>query len=780
MGQGEKHIEILAPAGNFKALQAAVCGGANAVYLGLDHFNARRGADNFTLKNLKAACDYAHLRGVKIYLTLNIIVFENEFNTAMQMAYDAANAGVDAFIVQDLGIARAVVDEIPHVPLHISTQMNIHDEAGLRAVAELGAKRVCLGRECSLSRIENLCKLGSELGVEIETFGHGALCICYSGQCLMSSMIGGRSANRGTCAQACRLNYELHEGEASLGKKRADEDDKRGEYLLSPKDLCTIEILPKLKAAGVASLKIEGRMKNPEYVFEVVSVYRHAIDRLYKNGAEDYAPTTKEITRLQEAFSRGFTTAYMEGHRGNEIMSYKRPNNRGINIGRVTGITSIKLFVDTKQKLSVGDVLEIWTKRGRSTIKVDNDTKFKGNTAQFLLNTKDYSLRNIRKSDRVFRVRSAETAFEVDEFQPKIPVDCKLALKIGQPAAIEFKASASDPKAFASDPKHPVEAARTKAVTSDEVREHIDRLGQTPFRINNFELELDENVGIGFSSLHHLRAEALKKLETEILASHHPNLCTDPSSSTPTLGTRKPKKLVKNNIPKKDALLLTSDELFTKKEFCDKLGFVFDNITEGINFEVGPHIPVVNSEAVYYFKNLGAKRIWLSPEMTIDQIKEITKHFPEMSFGLFIMGPQELMITRHCILMSLGSCKQDCKNCERRSKAHYLLDRKGYEFPVITDVSGRSHLYNSVSHDLCHSIGELREAGVDTFLIDTTLMHPKQRQQAITRAHKALEFSTRSSHTNGSRVQANRNQSTDTKVEKLPNTTTGHLFRPVL
>ena len=743
MAQSDKHIEILAPAGNFKALQAAVCGGANAVYLGLDHFNARRGADNFTLKNLKAACDYAHLRGVKIYLTLNIIVFEDEFNTAIQMAYDAANAGVDAFIVQDLGIARAVVDEIPHVPLHISTQMNIHDEAGLRAVAELGAKRVCLGRECSLSQIENLCKLGSELGVEIETFGHGALCICYSGQCLMSSMIGGRSANRGTCAQACRLNYELYEGEASLGKKRATEDDKRGEYLLSPKDLCTIEILPKLQATGVASLKIEGRMKNPEYVFEVVSVYRHALDRLYKKGAEDYAPTTKEMTRLQEAFSRGFTTAYMEGHLGNEIMSYKRPNNRGINIGRVTGITSTKLFVDTKQKLSLGDVLEIWTKRGRSTIKVDKDTKFKGNTTQFLLNTKDYSLRNIRKSDRVFRVRSAETAFEVDEFQPKIPVDCKLTLKIGKPATIKFCTSSHQVE-HTSDP---VEAARTKSVTPDEVREHIDRLGQTPFRINNFELELDENVGIGFSSLHHLRAEALKKLEVEIL-----------NSDRPKLEQRTPKKIVKNNIPKKDALLITSDELFAKKEFCDKLGLVFDSINAGINFEVGPHIPVVNSETVYYFKNLGAKRIWLSPEMTIDQIKEITKHFPEMSFGLFIMGPQELMITRHCILMSIGNCKQDCKNCERRSKPHYLLDRKGYEFPVITDETGRSHLYNSVSHDLCHAIGELREAGIDSFLVDTTLMNDKQAKDAVNRAKKSVE----------------------TKVEKLPNTTTGHLFREVL
>lgn len=209
MLNADKKIELLAPAGNFKALQAAVCAGANAVYLGLDHFNARRGADNFTIKTLKSACDYAHLRGVKIYLTLNIIVFEKEFNDAMQMAYNAADAGIDAFIVQDVGLADAIKKEIPHVPLHISTQMNVHDQAGLQFVAKLGADRVCLAREMSIDEIAKLNETAKSLNVELECFGHGALCVCYSGQCLMSSMIGGRSANRGTCAQACRLNYEL-------------------------------------------------------------------------------------------------------------------------------------------------------------------------------------------------------------------------------------------------------------------------------------------------------------------------------------------------------------------------------------------------------------------------------------------------------------------------------------------------------------------------------------------------------------------------------------------
>ncbi|MDO5427285.1 MAG: U32 family peptidase [Coriobacteriia bacterium] len=742
MTSNDGHIELLAPAGNFKALQAAVCGGANAVYLGLDHFNARRGADNFNLKNLKSACDYAHLRGVKIYLTLNIVVFESEFNTAMQMAYDAANAGVDAFIVQDLGVASAIVREIPHVPLHISTQMNIHDEAGLRAVAALGAARVCLGRECSLDTINRLCELGSELNVEIETFGHGALCICYSGQCLMSSMIGGRSANRGTCAQACRLNYELHEGRAALGSRRNDEDEKRGEYLLSPKDLCTIEILPKLKTSGVSALKIEGRMKSADYVFEVSNVYRNALDRLQKNS-EDYQVTQKEMKRLQEAFSRGFTTAYMEGKRGNVIMSYKRPNNRGVNIGRVSGVSSKKIYIDTKQNLAMGDVLEIWTKRGRSTIKVDKTTKLKDSGAEFQINGRDFSLRNVRKSDRVFRVKSSEGTFSATEFQPKVPVDCKVELNIGSPSKIVLKNLNYEAELRGEI----VEEARTKAVTKEEVKEHICRLGQTPFKIQNIEIDLDENVGIGFSILHHLRADALNLLEQKIL-----------QTDKPQLPKRKPNKNIKNNISKHDPIVVKSDVLFASTTYCDKLGDVHRNISNGEAFEVGPHLPVANVEAVYYFKKLGAKRIWLSPELSINQIKEITKHFPDMSFGLFIMGPQELMITRHCILMSEGPCDQNCKKCKRRTKDHYLLDRKGYEFPVTTDATGRSHIFNSVSLDVCHALDELKAAGIDSFLVDTTLMSASEAEAAFSRAQQAL--------TSG--------------VEKSQNTTTGHLFRKVL
>ena len=276
-----KNVELLAPAGNMECLHAAVKAGADAVYLGAGHFNARRGADNFSLENLAEACDYAHLRGVKIYLTLNTVVLPSELPDALELARQAYRCGVDAFIVQDIGISIELSRIMSDVEVHVSTQMNIHDEDGLRAAAALGATRVTLARELSLTEIARLHELAEELGVELESFAHGALCICYSGQCFMSSLVGGRSANRGRCAQACRLPYELHN--RALRKTL----DAPGEHLLSPKDLCTVNLIPELLQAGVASLKIEGRMKSSEYVQAVVGVYRAVIDRVEAAAVRD-------------------------------------------------------------------------------------------------------------------------------------------------------------------------------------------------------------------------------------------------------------------------------------------------------------------------------------------------------------------------------------------------------------------------------------------------------------------------------------------------------------
>ena len=314
---GRDVIELLAPAGDMACLHAAVRAGADAIYLGLQDFNARRNAGNFTLETLREACEFAHLRGVAIYVALNIEVMEGELPRAVALAQSAYEAGADAFIIQDIGLARALSRILPREALHASTQMNIHSAAGIEAAALLGMGRVTLARELSLDEIADLAAVAAEFGMQVEAFAHGALCICYSGQCLMSSMIGGRSANRGLCAQACRLPYELCSGDS-------DEPlPAPGEHLLSPRDLCTIDLLPALVDAGVASLKIEGRMKSPEYVQAVVSVYRDVLDRVLAargvhDGTEeremsampatqcanDVRATAAERMKLEEAFSR--------------------------------------------------------------------------------------------------------------------------------------------------------------------------------------------------------------------------------------------------------------------------------------------------------------------------------------------------------------------------------------------------------------------------------------------------------------------------------------------
>ena len=343
------------------ALHAAVAGGADAVYLGLEAFNARRGADNFTLETLREACDFAHLRGVSIYVTMNTIILPDEVGEALECVRQAYRAGADGFIVQDIGLAAEISRTLPEASLHLSTQMNTHNLAGVRAAARLGAERITLAREVSLDEIALLCAAAAEEGMEVEVFAHGALCVCYSGQCFMSSMIGGRSANRGMCAQACRLPYELQ------NKALQKSLPSPGDHLLSPQDLCTVDRVDDLVAAGVASLKIEGRMKSPEYVFAVTSVYRKALDAALAkfaltsgtdsvggdlgrpSSSEDDLPRCRadqdplrraaveephydaDRDRLCDTFSRGFTTACIWTASAATISrSYQRPSNRGL------------------------------------------------------------------------------------------------------------------------------------------------------------------------------------------------------------------------------------------------------------------------------------------------------------------------------------------------------------------------------------------------------------------------------------------------------------------
>ena len=835
-------IELLAPAGNAAALHAAVRGGADAVYLGLDSFNARRGADNFTLDTLADACAYAHLRGVCVYVAFNTAVLPSEVARALETVRQAYRAGADAFIVQDIGIASEIARTLPEARLHISTQMNTHNAAGIEAAAKLGAQRVTLARELSVAEIAHLSEIADGFGMEVESFAHGALCVCYSGQCFMSSLIGGRSANRGLCAQACRLPYTLHN--VALRKNLP----APGEHLLSPQDLCAIDLLPQLVDAGVTSFKIEGRMKSPEYVFAVTQTYRAVLDRVIAERAEesgkDVRATDDEHRTLAEAFSRGFTTAYLENQRGNDIMSYGRPNNRGVFVGRVLSAKNGIATVAAERPLAAGDVLEFWTNKGHFAYTLDQVSL----DAQG--NVRVSPDRPVGKGDRVFRVRSAEAAFEDDPFEPRVAVTGRAVLRIGQPLRVEFSlaegaapchpgrnaqravegsraasAEASAPTVGVAE-GDPVEAARTKPVTADDVRAHVDRLGQTPFELASFDVELDEGVGIGFSQLHRVRAAALDDLVERLLAPTRNRVlprvsahatpaparprgvriaawATNPACAraakragadiiyVPALNYKRGEAVVAGQrsstaeqagYPKQAVIALPTvehDQVPGTREqaidfdpwryvkpgkpvLAENLAGLVRAAELGADVEVGPHVPITNQLSLAVAAELGAKRVWLSPELTLGQIADIAEDAP-VELGLTIIGAQELMVTEHCLLMSQGPCDENCDECPRRKSPHYLRDRKDYEFPVITDALGRSHLFNGVQLDVAQTLPDLIHAGVTSFMVDTTLMNVEEATKAVQRAVRARNV-----------AHADNNS-----IAKTPGTTSGHLFRGV-
>lgn len=855
--------ELLAPAGNFDMLRAAIDGGADAAYLGLQSFNARRNAKNFDFDSFEEACRYAHLRGARLYVAMNTIVFEEELEEAVKVAARAYDIGADAFIIQDIGLAHAIRANVEGARLHASTQMSIHSVEGLRMAPALGFSRVTLAREMSLGEIDHVCKEAERIGIEVETFAHGALCISYSGQCLMSSMIGCRSANRGLCAQPCRLEYELVDTRDPERPVKA-----QGDHLLSPKDLCSIDDIDALVEMGVSSLKIEGRMKSPEYAYTVVSVYREQLDNALRAscaGEPCAQPDASARDKLESVFSRGFSSSYLEGNRGNSMMSYQRPNNRGQFVGRVKSASDDTIEVALEQQLKSGDICEIWTRRGNIILNIEEDTTPSKRSFSFALD--DAKSRNSQnrtgafrpsKGDRVFRIRSADAQVDISDMEPRIPVNGKVTVEIGKPLRMEF--SLANVPGMVSGRLHDrldgrevsggaegatVEVARTKSVTSDEVFEHVDRMGQTPFSLNSLDIALDEGVGMGFSQIHRVRAAALEDLERAILealgygaerkGAHVANVKAKRAATAPierpiaedisicayvsnpecarvakrngadriyvgALNYRRgmaqmcgiaegeaaqagyPKHCIQvmgaishDAVGQSREALLETHAWASVQEGSNVMVESLDGIDRALQLscemEIGPQLPVVNHASLDVASALGADRVWLSSELSLAQIEELSSVAASAAgeghaapeFGIMIAGAQELMTCEHCMLMSIGECDESCLTCSRRKVPLALRDRLGYEFPVVSDALGRSHIFNSLNTDNMNSIPRLIDANVRSFMVNAQLMDPGQTAQEIARLRSAIDAA----------LSGNR------EIEKRKGTTTAHMHRPV-
>ncbi len=507
--------ELLAPAGSWDSLVAAVENGADAVYLGGKIFNARQSAGNFEDREISRAVEFAHIRSVKVYVTVNILLDDRELSEAARFLLFLQQCGADAAIVQDLGLVRLAREVVPELPLHASTQMTVHNLPTASILKEKGLERVVLARELSLEAIKTIAR---KSGIEVEVFIHGALCVCYSGQCLMSSLIGGRSGNRGRCAQPCRLQYIL----VDRAERHLAEPSSVGHFLLSPRDLNLSGHLPDLIRAGITSFKIEGRMKKPEYVATVVRIYRSLIDRALSGG--DYEVTREEIRDLAQVFNRDFTTGYFYGRPGRELMSFKRPNNRGIRLGRVIRFDrdSRRVEIHLEEPLRTGDGIEVWVTEGGRAAGEVGEMLLGGRVVDFAPAGAVVQLSipgRVFPGDRVFKTRDAgleeraRASYASPREKRKIPLVFTVSGRLGEPLRI----MAEDDSGFTAEAStiSPAVEAIKRPMNREYLENQLSRLGNTPFELSKLRLQFDGDLMVPVSEINTARRLALALLEKQ-------------------------------------------------------------------------------------------------------------------------------------------------------------------------------------------------------------------------------------------------------------------------
>lgn len=768
-------MELLAPAGGRESLLAALNNGADAVYLGGKAFNARQSADNFDLKELEEAVLLAHSVGAKIHLTLNTLLREEELAPALEYAAKLYELGVDALIVTDLGLIKLLRKELPRFPLHASTQLTIHEEEGALYLKKLGMERVVLARELSLSEIDVI----TAKGIETEVFVHGALCISYSGQCLFSSLIGGRSGNRGRCAQPCRLPYTLLDPK---GEKR-----KAG-YLLSPKDLSFLPALPELEKAGVTSLKIEGRMKRPEYVATVVRVYREALDNL-KTGKP--LPTEEELLAI---FNRGFSRGYLYGNPMQDLMSYKRPNNRGVPLGRVRELGKGEVLIELTAPLTVGDGIEFWIGTGRSGTEVAEIHTEKHKQVKTASPGERVWVRGRGKiaiGDRVFLTadrklqEQAQASFESSK---PIPVAFTLTAKIGERASLLLEAQGFEVEVRG---KAMAEEARRRALDQEIAARHLLKLGGTPFVPSALKLELEGELALPPSDLNQMRREALNELSRKIRKGRTlPQSFVAPKFQTREKKEGKPRLAVwageglwqgalragadliylpvglsdldkallaieargKKAVivwPRISTTVQTESYYRLTKGYQSQLAGILLGHLGQMRLAQALNLPLfsdfgfncTNSEALFLLKESGIKRATSSVELNLGQLRELSTHSP-LPLELIFAGSLPLMVSRHCPVGSNAAGEKCAGLCSRQNpeRIWYLEDRKNVRFPLVQDENCTTTLYNAHQLSVLRALPELLSLGFEVLRIQAPFGKPSPWEEVIRLHRRELDL----------------------------------------
>ena len=678
-----KRPEILAPAGNMETLIAAISAGCDAVYLSGKKYGARAYAANFDDNELVEAINYAHLYEVKVYVTVNTLIYEDEMDDLLDYVGFLHKIGVDALIIQDLGAMDLIRQTYPNLELHASTQMNIHSLNSVKLLEQFNLKRAVLSRELSIEEVKHIKE---NTNMEIEIFVQGALCISYSGECLMSNLIGDRSGNRGTCAQCCRMKYDLIKDNKVINKDK---------YVLSTKDLCTLNNIGKLVDIGIDSIKIEGRMKRKEYVYLTVSLYKKAIDSYIKTGKVNI--TDKDIKELKKIFNREFTKGFLFNENNDNFTNPKRPNHQGIPIGKVIEIKDKYFKIKLTDELNLQDGIRI----------KDDDIGF--NVTKMFVN--DKSVESANKGDIVKiyqKINSLSDVVKTTDYKQLQEINELIKVKKRMPLNIFVEAKAGKPLKMTFKYKDIVinvegdkilEEANKRSATKEDIISKVDKLKDTVYYLNNIEIDLDDNVFIPVIFINELRREGIEKLNKkrleikEVIKGTYKKALKDyPKAKEKSIlidsdnipnGFNEVYNLkdIDNTTLKLNRIVVNHYDI-DKRVLVSELGSIYkysDVVTDfGLN--------VTNSYTVAFLHSLGVNKITLSYELDYNQVKGIVDAYHKRynkhpNLEVIIKGYPEAMV------------------CKYKLDADYLKDRFNNKFKIkIRD--NYMYIYNYKKIDL--------------------------------------------------------------------------------
>ena len=739
-------VELLCPAGSYEAFEAALYNGADAIFLAGELYGARANAANFTLEEMKKAVSLAHLYGVKVHVTLNTLIHDDELDQCRDYLKELEVMGVDAIIVQDLGIMTIIQHEFPSLTIHASTQMHVHNQMGIEQCKKWHIERCVVARETPLDEIAKMC----QQGIEIEVFVQGAYCVSYSGECHMSRSIGHRSANRGECAQSCRLPYTLYR----MADGKEEKVKTEGKYLLSMKDLNALSLIPKLIECGVSSFKIEGRMKRPEYVACMCRIYRKAIDSYYAGQPFHVNETVAE--EMKKIFNRGFTSGYLDKQEGMAVMSTLRPNHQGVRIGRVVGFSGNKMSIALEKELHQHDGIRIVNEKEDQGFIVNYIYKNGKLVSSAAHETIELQRVKCKIGDIVMKTSDAKQLEELKKLPVrKIEVTIEARLKLHEPFSMVMHDGVHDVNIISEGR---AEKALKTPLSRERIEAQLKKLGNTPFICSNINIDIDEGVTFPISELNECRRRACDELMQRRMAVKKEDVVKKPYDEIKVEKTHQIRVSVASrqqyDVAKQYPceIYVADSGLFEKLRnenshvHRDYLRVMHHPYSQaGLIHDIGglekgdmasPYMNCMNAYSAYVLFQEGIKCISLSYECRDDDIERLVMDYQRLAhhpgnFEIEVYGRVENMVLENCLIKSQLHTDKHCQQCHKYQ--YYLKDQKNKSYRLVGDEECHLKVYHSDTFDKIDRLDDYRQKGITNFGIVLTFEDEHETENILKR-----------------------------------------------